>query len=64
MGAFPVFACAAIKDQRGWSRPDANGDRCPAGGGIATGTDCGHRLISRLSDIATVHQWREVCRGR
>ncbi len=33
MGAFPVFACAAIKDQRGWSRPDANGDRCPAGGG-------------------------------
>jgi len=33
MGALPGFASAAIKDQRGGSRPVANGDRCPAGGG-------------------------------
>lgn len=64
MGALPVFACAATKDWRAWTRPDANGDRYPAGGGIASGIDCGHRPVSRLSDIAAVHQCREACRGK
>lgn len=64
MGALPVFACTATKDRRGWTRPDANGDRYPAEGGIGSGINCGHRPISRLSDIAAVHQCREAYRGR
>lgn len=64
MGALPVFVYAATKERRGWTRPDANGDRYPAEGGIASGINCGHRPISRLSDIAPVHQCREAYRGR
>lgn len=64
MGALPVFACAATKDRRGWTRPDANGDRYPDGGFIPSGMDCVHCPISRLSDIAAVHQCREAYRGR
>lgn len=64
MGTLSVFACAATKDRQGWTRPDANGERYPAEGGIASGINCGHRPISRLSDIAAVHQCREAYRGR
>lgn len=64
MEALHVVACAATKDRQGWTRLDANGNRYPARGFIASGTDFRHRPLTRLSDIAVVHKCREACRGR